>query len=178
MTRPFAYPLICAAGFGLLLMMVVAPTDASATDARWQCVTFARSYSGINIRGNAHTWWAQAARKYHRSSKPDVGDVLVLKSYGNGGMRLGHVATVSKIVSEREILVTPANWTGSGQVESNVRTLDVSANNDWSQVRVWYAPINALGKTSFPAFGFIKPRRSDSATVLAFNEPSDTTLKF
>lgn len=131
--------------------------EAQATNFRWQCVTFARSFSGIEIRGNAHTWWEQSAGRYHRSSRPEVGVVLVFKSFGTGGMRLGHVATISEVLNNREVLITHANWTGKGEVDTNVRAVDVSPSGDWSRVRVWYPPVNDLGRTAYPAFGFIHP---------------------
>ena len=40
--------------------------------------------------------------------------------------------------------------------------IDVSSANDWSEVRVWYAPIQALGGSVWPVQGFIyrgKPPR-------------------
>ena len=115
------------------------------------------SFSGIEIRGNAHTWWEQSAGRYHRSSRPEVGAVLVFKSFGTGGMRLGHVATISEVLNNREVLITHANWTGKGEVDTNVRAVDVSPSGDWSRVRVWYPPVNDLGRTAYPAFGFIHP---------------------
>jgi len=141
----------------LTLSAVVLVPEAHAAKVPWQCVTFARSFSGIEIRGNAHTWWEQSAGRYHRSSRPEVGAVLVLKSFGTGGMRLGHVATISRVLSNREVLITHANWTGKGEVDINVSAVDVSQSGDWSRVRVWYPPINDLGRTAFPAFGFIYP---------------------
>lgn len=141
----------------LTLSAVVLVPEARAAKVPWQCVTFARSLSGIEIRGNAHTWWEQSAGRYHRSSRPEVGAVLVLKSFGTGGMRLGHVATISRVLSNREVLITHANWTGKGEVDINVSAVDVSQSGDWSRVRVWYPPINDLGRTAFPAFGFIYP---------------------
>ena len=35
-----------------------------------QCVPYARGVSGIQIRGNAHTWWRQAEGRYERSNEP------------------------------------------------------------------------------------------------------------
>ena len=35
-----------------------------------ECVPFARTISGLAIWGDAVTWWAQAAGKYPRSSRP------------------------------------------------------------------------------------------------------------
>lgn len=153
------------AAFFALIALSALTLPAHAMDGRWQCVTFAQSYSGIQIRGNAHRWWDQAAGLYARSQRPQIGAVLVMKSFGSGGMRLGHVATVSQIVSDREILLTHANWLGDGRVERNVRAQDVSPAGDWSQVRVWYAPINAMGRTAFPAYGFILPDKNPRTTA-------------
>ena len=143
--------------FALCLPAVALMPEAQASNFRWQCVTFARSFSGIEIRGNAHTWWEQSAGRYHRSSRPEVGAVLVFKSFGTGGMRLGHVATISEVLNNREVLITHANWTGKGEVDTNVRAVDVSPSGDWSRVRVWYPPVNDLGRTAYPVFGFIHP---------------------
>jgi hypothetical protein len=57
------------------------------------------------------------------------------------------------------IKVTHANWSiiggHRGQVERDVTVVDASPNNDWSQVKVWYAPINGVGTKAFPVYGFI-----------------------
>jgi hypothetical protein len=34
---------------------------------------------------------------------------------------------------------------------------DVSAANDWSLIRVWYARVNDFGASNYPAYGFIHP---------------------
>lgn len=82
------------------------------------------------------------------------------------GMPIGHVAVVSDIVSEREIRIHHANWSPingrRGQIERNVRVVDVSSAGDWSQVRVWYAPINGLGTRVNPVQGFIYPRSAST----------------
>lgn len=122
-----------------------------------QCVPFARDLSGIDIRGNALTWWSQAAGKYARGNTPKVGAVLSFKS--TRSMPLGHVAVVSKIINDREILISHSNWSPingrRGQIERNVKVVDVSANGDWTSVKVWYAPIKALGLRANPTNGFI-----------------------
>jgi surface antigen len=33
--------------------------------------------------------------------------------------------------------------------------MDVSPANDWSKVRVWYAPVADLGTAAYPTNGFI-----------------------
>jgi surface antigen len=124
-----------------------------------QCVPYARAVTGIRIYGDAHTWWGQAEGRYTRGFKPKVGAVLALKP--SGGSTLGHVAAVSRIVDPRTILIRHSNWSPingrRGQIEDNVRVVDVSNANDWSEVRVWYAPIQALGGSVWPVQGFIYP---------------------
>jgi hypothetical protein len=122
-----------------------------------QCVPFARAESGVDLFGNAETWWAQAAGRYERGQEPRVGAVLAMP--GTRAMPLGHVAVVSRIVSDREILISHSNWSPingrRGQVERNVRAVDVSEKGDWSRVRIWYAPIGDLGLRASPVSGFI-----------------------
>ena len=137
-----------------------------------QCVPYARRVSGIQIFGDAHTWWDQAADRYARGYKPRVGAVMTFKPHGN--MRLGHVAAVSRVIDSRTVLLRHSNWSPingrRGQIEDNVRAIDVSENNDWSEVRVWFDPIQALGGTHWPVQGFIYNRPSrglDEGSVLA-----------
>ena len=122
-----------------------------------QCVPYARETSGIEIFGNARTWWGQAAGRYARGATPQIGAVMAFKP--TRAMPIGHVATVSQIVSDREVLISHSNWSRingrRGQIERNVRAIDVSEAGDWSKVRVWYAPLGGLGTSSYPLFGFI-----------------------
>lgn len=138
------------------------PAQASAK-SYLQCVPYAREQSGIQIYGDAHTWWKRSKGRYQRGDAPAKGAVLSLKSHGK--MRLGHVAYVSKILDNRNILLNHANWSPingrRGQIERNVAAVDVSKNNDWSQIKIWYAPINGLGKTAYPVNGFIYPDRTN-----------------
>jgi surface antigen len=126
-----------------------------------QCVPYARQVTGISIYGDAHTWWGQAEGRFARGTRPKVGAVMAFKPHGNS--RLGHVAAVSRVVDRRTILIRHANWSPingrRGQIEDNVRVIDVSPDNDWSQVRVWYAPIENLGGSHWPVEGFIYPTR-------------------
>ncbi len=148
----------------LSLLLVAAP--AAALNEGLQCVPYARALSGVTIFGDAHTWWDQAEGKYARGNQPKVGAVLAFPPHGN--MRLGHVAAVRRIVDDRNIIISHANWSTiggvRGHIEEDVRAVDVSQDNDWSQVRVWYTPNEALGSTEWPAHGFIYPKqkRSDS----------------
>lgn len=137
-----------------------------------QCVPYARKVSGIQLYGDAHTWWDQAAGRYARGTRPKVGAVIAFRPYG--AMKLGHVAAVSRIVDSRTVLLRHANWSPidgrRGQPEDNVRAVDVSPDNDWSEVRVWYAPLGGLGTTHWPVEGFIynrKPLANERLTVLA-----------
>lgn len=131
--------------------LIVTPAAAGTL----QCVPYARQVSGIEIYGNAHTWWNQAEGRYARGHEPREGAVLAFAA--SRSMPVGHVAMVSKVVSEREVLLTHANWSYRGGIERNVRAIDVSPNNDWTDVRVWYGPIGGLGLRSNPASGFIYP---------------------
>ena len=136
-----------------LSVLAALPSQAFAL----QCVPYARQTSGIEIFGNAKTWWGQAAGRYERGTTPQLGAVMAFKP--TRAMPIGHVATVSEIVSDREVLISHSNWSRingrRGQIERNVRAVDVSAAGDWSQVRVWYAPLQGLGTSSYPLFGFI-----------------------
>ena len=137
-----------------------------------QCVPYARKVSGIQLYGDAHTWWNQAAGRYARGARPKVGAVMAFRPHG--AMQLGHVAAVSRVIDSRTVLLRHANWSPidgrRGQPEDNVRAVDVSEANDWSEVRVWYAPLGGLGTTHWPVEGFIynrKPLSNERLTVLA-----------
>ena len=132
-------------------------SSASELAPYLQCVPYARKVSGIEIYGDAHTWWDQAQGRYATGSTPRVGAVMAFKPHRS--MRLGHVAAVSKVVDSRRVLLDHANWSPingrRGQVEKDVLAVDVSPANDWSEVQVWYAPLGAVGKTAWPVEGFI-----------------------
>jgi len=140
------------------MAVVVALTPGGAfADDYWQCVPFARLVSGIQIFGDAWTWWSQAAGKYQTGFVPKAGAVLCFKPTGR--MRLGHVAVVSQVLTDRVIQITHANWSlidgDRGHVEQNVTVVDVSPAGDWSQVKVWNDPSRDLGATVYPTYGFI-----------------------
>lgn len=145
----------------LLSLTTLAPV--AAQQPYWQCAAFARQFSGIEIRGDAWTWWGQAEGRYQRGQRPRVGAVMAFVP-GAQSMRLGHVATVTRILGERELSITHANWSPingtRGQIERDVIVRDVSAANDWSSVRVWYAPIGDLGTTAWTIDGFIYPEKA------------------
>ncbi len=150
----------------ILFLLLLVSSPAFALDEVLQCVPYARAVSGIEIRGDAHTWWDQADGKYARGSRPRVGAVMSFKPHGV--MRLGHVAAVRRILDSRNVLISHANWSTiagtRGHIEENVRVVDVSDDNDWSKVKVWYTPNTAMGTTQYPLNGFIYPaaKRSDS----------------
>ena len=149
-----------------------------------QCVPYARQISGIQIYGDAHSWWQQADGKYAKGKRPAPGAVMAFKPYRS--MQLGHVAAVSKVLDSRRVLLDHANWSPingrKGQIERNVLAEDVSAANDWSEVRVWYTPIGGLGTTRYPVHGFIypdgrAPRQLQTAPVqIAANDQRTTEL--
>ena len=153
---------------------VLALSFGGAAEARpgsyWECVTFARMFSGIQIFGDAWTWWSQAIGKYTTGSAPQAGSVLVFKR--SGVMHDGHVAVVSRVLTDRIIQVTHANWSiidgGRGKVEKDVTVVDVSAKGDWSQVKVWYDPVRDLGNTVYPTYGFIYQTAQNTAKLASF----------
>jgi hypothetical protein len=142
---------------GLLFVLALSgcggtPQSSMGERASLECVPFARALSGINIRGDAGTWWWQANGRYARGKTPMLGSVLVMAP--GRALPRGHVAVVSQVMSQREILVTQANWMRH-RVTTDQLVVDVSPYSDWSLVRVWWQPSNTLGNTVYPTFGFI-----------------------
>lgn len=147
-----------------------ASDDQGELPAYLQCVPYARERSGVKIFGDARTWWDQAAGRYKRGSRPRPGAVMAFRP--SGGMTLGHVAAVAKVIDSRTVLLDHANWSPidgrRGQIERGVKAIDASPANDWSEVRVWYAPLQDIGTTAWPVEGFIYNEREDGhGTVLA-----------
>lgn len=124
-----------------------------------QCVPFARENSGIEITGNAGTWWRSADGVYERGSRPEVGSVLNFRAGGRS--RLGHVAVVTKVLNPRMIEVDHANWSapsiGPGRISRDMAVIDVSSANDWTAVRVEVGGGTGFGSV-YPTFGFIYDR--------------------
>jgi surface antigen len=168
-----------------LAASVIAAVPATAT-GYLQCVPFARAESGVQLFGNARDWWHMADGRYNRGQTPRVGAVMAFAP--TRAMPIGHVAVVSQIVSDRELRISHANWSPingrRGQIERNVRVIDVSAAGDWSAVRVWYAPIGDLGLRVNPIRGFIYPgdgavpggNRPSSRDIAAIIPDADGTL--
>jgi hypothetical protein len=117
------------------------------------CVEYARMRSGLAVFGDAKYWWGRAHNLYARVSHPVEEAVMVFS--GSKRLRRGHVAVVTDIVSPREILVDQANWQNHGEIDHATPVLDVSKNNDWSQVRVWDINSNQFGAHVYPISGFI-----------------------
>ena len=119
-----------------------------------ECAPYAREVSGLQLYGAAYSWWDQAAGRYARGAQPVPGGVLVFRR--GSSLDSGHVSVVERVVSAREITVTQANWVHR-RITRNEPVLDVSPGNDWSTVRVWWAPTGTLGNTIYPTYGFIAP---------------------
>jgi surface antigen len=143
--------------FAAMIALAAPAQAASLLDYVGQCVSFARAASGIQIYGDAWTWWNQAEGRYARGSTPRPGAVIVFERTGR--LPLGHVAVVSRVVEKRVVLLTHANWSRQngerGHAEQDVTLFDVSPYNDWSQVKVWYRDTDGLGGTVYPVAGFI-----------------------
>ena len=128
-------------------------SGATIGDVPLECAPFARAVSGLELRGAAADWWPQAEGRYGRAQTPAVGSVLVFRR--SARLPNGHVAVVSRVLSDRRILATHANWVRH-QVSEDVPVIDVSPGNDWTRVRVWWPPTNQMGVTEYATFGFVK----------------------
>ena len=131
-----------------------------------QCVPYARQVTGIDLVGDAWTWWDGAAGKYERGHAPRQFAILVLSRTAR--LKLGHVAVVMDVNSPRQIRVTHANF-GSDSASRHIiydsmPAIDVSAENDWTLVRFWNYQASAWG-TLYPAYGFIYPERAGAGTT-------------
>lgn len=143
--------------------------------ARLQCVPFARRESGVEIYGNANTWWRQARDRYETAQMPQEQAVLVLEGYNTTSR--GHVAVVKEVVSPRLIIVDHANWLNRGEITRDVPVMDVSEAGDWSEVRVWHVPGRHWGGRTYNVQGFILNILADAAqpaanTEIAHSEPA------
>jgi surface antigen len=121
-----------------------------------ECVSYARQLTGVQIQGDAWTWWHSAAGRYARSNKPTPMSVLVLRRTHQ--LPGGHVAVVRSVVGAREIRVDHANWDDRrtrGRIYENMSVIDVSPRNDWTSLRFWNGA--GYGKV-YAAHGFIHNR--------------------
>ena len=133
----------------------VTPPKPSVEKSRHKffCVEYARMRSGLAVFGDAKLWWARAQNLYTRMSHPVEEAVMVFS--GSRRLRRGHVAVVTDVVSPREIIVDQANWQNHGEIDHATPVLDVSKDNDWSQVRVWNIHSGDFGAHVYPISGFI-----------------------
>ncbi len=132
-----------------------------------QCVPYARARSGISIYGDAGTWWAKSAGLYARGATPSLGSVMVLTGYAGPGR--AHVAVVAHLVSGREITVDHANWLDDGAIYRDDPVVDVSADNDWSEVRVFNPRTSSWGTRTYLVQGFIGPDADGDRARVAQN---------
>lgn len=150
-------------------------TSTAQADPYLQCVTFVRMVTGIQIFGDAWTWWEKATGKYARGKSPLSGAVLVFKPTGH--MRRGHVAVVDQVLTDRIVQINHANWSPidgeRGKVEQDVTVIDVSPKNDWSSVKVWYNPLGDMGHTVYPTYGFIYQAPDKGAATVADASAAD-----
>ena len=137
-----------------------------------QCVTFARNDSGIELVGNANTWWDSAAGIYQRGTMPEPGSVLNFRA--NRAMRMGHVAVVNEVIDGRTVIIDHANWANRGSVSRGVSVVDVSPGNDWSAVRVGLGHSGDYGSI-YPTYGFIY-NRPDHGAIMASAETGDAPI--
>jgi hypothetical protein len=145
-------------GWLTLLLAVIVAACARAPEPFIECVPYARETSGISIYGDAWTWWEGARGRYQRGQKPREGSVLALRRTDR--LRLGHVAVVSRVIGPREIRLDHANWGNDsatrGRIYRSMPAIDVSAANDWTEVRFWNERAGVYGGV-YPAHGFIHP---------------------
>ena len=126
--------------------------EKKAKGQRVWCVPYARTLSGVQLRGNAGTWWNAAKGVYERGHEPELGAVMVFSSTKK--LPMGHVAVVSDVVNDRELLINHANWKRN-QVSTAMKVVDVSKAGDWSSVKVESQP-GSYGRV-YPISGFVYP---------------------
>jgi hypothetical protein len=129
-----------------------------------QCVPYARRVSGVEIFGDAHTWWDRSVPRYQRGGIPQEGAVLVLSKTKK--MTHGHVAVVKDVIDSRQINVTHSNWGNDTKsrraLYHSMRVQDISPNNDWTNLRFWN-DIDGVFGFPYKARGFIYPHAAPVA---------------
>lgn len=188
-------PRLSAAALGAsLLLAACAPTPAPSTPnvvrysqpdpameepvAFLSCVPFARSASGVQLFGDAWTWWKAADGKYPKGKAPQKGAVLTLQK--TKSLPMGHVAVVASVSEDpRKIMVDHANWGDNGSTRGKVHhrqpVIDVSKNNDWSEVR-FMNTVGTFGRV-YPAHGFIYTENAKRAPKLDPQPPAPPPSK-
>ncbi len=137
------------------------------------CAPFARELSGVALYGDAADWWDAADGRYNRSNDPRIGSVLVLRREPR--LPSGHVSVVSRVLAARQIEVIQANWV-PGELDVDQLVVDVSPQNDWSVVRVWWPPVGQLGAHEYEAYGFIHAPGGATHEALAHAAPAAARL--
>jgi surface antigen len=122
------------------------------TGAPLQCAIYARQRTGLELSGDARNWWPQSEGRYRRSATPSVGSVIVM-----GGTDAGHVAVVTQVLSDSQIVVDHANWLGGGEIITGALVEDASDAGDWSAARVWNVDTDSMGLRAYPVYGFVGP---------------------
>jgi hypothetical protein len=125
-------------------------------DRSYNCVAYMRERTAFVIKGDAGQWWDHAEGYYDRAPTPAANAVMVFAA--TRSMKRGHVALVTKLVSDRQIVVDHANWMRDGKLYLNMPVMDVSPENDWSEVRVWNARDGQWGARVYPIKGFVSAR--------------------
>jgi len=136
------------------ILLLSSLAGLSACGGGVQCAPYARQVTGLPLYGPAAGWWRQSDGRFAHGSQPVPGAVLVFRPTRR--LPDGHVSVVRKVLGPRAILVEQANWEPD-RIDRASPVLDVSPDNDWSLVRVWWRPARAIGRTLYPAYGFILP---------------------
>lgn len=140
-----------------------------------QCVPYVRAHSSVDIHGDAYTWWEKASGLYARNSAPVEGSVMVMVGYA--GKHRAHVAIVRRLVTPREIRIDHANWLNDGAIYVNDPVIDVSPDNDWSQVKVWNIRSGTWGTKTYALRGFIGPGQAGDHSLVSSNaKPQDDPI--
>jgi len=175
--------LAAAAAFSVLLAGCAGAPETATPDTAYgggeivnpdsplQCVPYAREQSGIALRGDAYTWWDQAAGRYARSDSPAEGSVMVLHDYA--GPERAHLAVVRAVSGPRDIRIDHANWLDDGAIYVDDPVHDVSSGNDWSEVRVYNLKTGTWGGKTYPVQGFIDPYPPDADTMRVAQNPQE-----
>ncbi len=111
---------------------------------------------------------------------------MVLTGYAGPGR--AHLAVVASQVSDREIPVDHANWLERRlAIYRDDPVVDVSSDNDWSEVRIYNPRAHAWGIRTYIVQGFIGPRswtldthgasrRIDVTALTEFLKPNSRTF--
>lgn len=133
-----------------------ANAPVSYMDSAEQCVPYARRISGIDLYGDAYSWWDSARPRYRCGQTPQVGAAFILASTAK--MPEGHVAVVTGIADSRHITVTHSNWgnnRGRRKILYHAMPVeDISPDNNWTRVKFWNYEENVYG-FPYAAKGFI-----------------------